>query len=75
MEKDIYTVEEVAQRLRVTPKAVRTWLSGRRLTAMRIGREWQIQERDLRLVGVRKSSFFATLDDVREFLTRKEFST
>ena len=47
MEKSILTVPEVAKRLRVTQKTVRTWISERRLTAIRIGREWRLREEDI----------------------------
>ena len=47
MEKDIYTVPEVARRLQVTGKTVRAWISERKLTAIRVGREWRIREEDI----------------------------
>jgi excisionase family DNA binding protein len=47
MEKDIYTVPEVARRLQVTDKTVRAWISERKLTAIRVGREWRIREEDV----------------------------
>jgi excisionase family DNA binding protein len=47
MEKDIYTVPEVARRLQVTDKTVRAWINDRKLTAIRIGREWRIREEDV----------------------------
>lgn len=47
MDKDIYTVPEVARRLQVTGKTVRTWIGERKLTAIRVGREWRIREEDV----------------------------
>jgi excisionase family DNA binding protein len=47
MEDGFYTVEDVAKRLRVTAKTVRTWISQRRLTAFRVGREWRLREVDV----------------------------
>jgi excisionase family DNA binding protein len=47
MEKDIYTVSEVARRLMVTTKTVRAWIAARKLTAFLVGREWRIREQDI----------------------------
>jgi excisionase family DNA binding protein len=47
MDKDIFTVPEVARRLQVTDKTVRAWISERKLTAIRVGREWRIRQEDV----------------------------
>ncbi len=40
--RDLLTVEEVAERLKVAPKTVRKLCLSRRLTALRIQRSWRI---------------------------------
>lgn len=40
--RDLLTVEEVAQQLKLTPKTVRKMCLSRRLTAIRIQRSWRI---------------------------------
>jgi excisionase family DNA binding protein len=57
----IATVAEVAGRLRVTTKTVRTWITDRQLTAIRVGREWRIREEDVQAFIQRHLST-ATLD-------------
>ena len=44
---EIYTVEETAQRLKVSPKTVYRALEKGELRASRIGRAWRISETDL----------------------------
>jgi excisionase family DNA binding protein len=45
--EEFYTVEEVAERLKVTPRTVREWLRTKRLKAGKAGRQWRIHETDL----------------------------
>lgn len=40
--RDLLTVEEVAEQLKLTPKTVRKLCFSRRLTALRIQRSWRI---------------------------------
>jgi excisionase family DNA binding protein len=40
--RDLLTVEEAAERLKVTPKTVRKLCLSRRLTAIRVQRSWRI---------------------------------
>jgi excisionase family DNA binding protein len=47
----LYTVEEVARFLRVSPRAVQVWIRAGRLTAMRYGRLLRIREADLAHFG------------------------
>jgi excisionase family DNA binding protein len=47
MEERIYTVAEVADQLKVTPKTVRGWIADKELVAIRVGREWRIRAQDL----------------------------
>ena len=54
MNQNLLTTKEVAERLGVTPKRVNQLISEGRLPARRIGRDYFIQERDLRLVKDRK---------------------
>jgi excisionase family DNA binding protein len=47
MEK-LYTVEQAADMLQVTPKTVRRWLQSKQLKGVLAGRFWRIQESDLK---------------------------
>jgi excisionase family DNA binding protein len=47
MEERIYTVAEVADQLKVTPKTVRGWIADKEMVAIRVGREWRIRAQDL----------------------------
>ena len=47
----LFTVEEVAGFLRVTPRAVQKWIKGGELTAVRYGRLLRIREADLANFG------------------------
>jgi excisionase family DNA binding protein len=47
----LYTVVEVAQFLRVSPRAVQVWIRDGRLTAVRYGRLLRIREADLAAFG------------------------
>jgi len=44
----IYTCQEVAGFLRVTPKTVRAWIKEGKVKAKQIGRAYQIPESELR---------------------------
>jgi excisionase family DNA binding protein len=43
----LYTVDEAAAALKVTPKTVREWLRTKRLKGVLAGRFWRIKESDL----------------------------
>jgi excisionase family DNA binding protein len=47
----LYTTEEVAQFLRVSPRAVQVWIRDGRLTAVRYGRLLRIRQADLAAFG------------------------
>jgi excisionase family DNA binding protein len=47
MNEPVYTVDEVASRLRVDVKTVRKWIRSGELVAMDIGREYRIRESNL----------------------------
>jgi excisionase family DNA binding protein len=47
MERITYTVTEVAKRLQVTDKTVRGWIRDRKISAVRVGREWRFREEDV----------------------------
>jgi len=47
MNEPIYTVEEVASKLRVAVRTVRKWIRKGDLVAMDIGREYRIRESSL----------------------------
>ena len=46
-EERMYTVEEVANRLRVKPRTVRGWIASGELIALDVGREYRISQSDL----------------------------
>ena len=46
-EERMYTVEEVAKRLRVNPRTVRGWIASGELIALDVGREYRISQSDL----------------------------
>jgi excisionase family DNA binding protein len=48
MEERYFTPKEVAARLRVTEKTLRTWIAQKKLRAVRVGRFWRISESALR---------------------------
>ena len=48
---ELYTVEEVAGFLRVSPRAVQVWIRDGRLTAVRYGRLLRIRQADLATFG------------------------
>jgi excisionase family DNA binding protein len=43
----LYTVPELAKRLKVTEKTVRAWIREKEITAIRIGREWRFRDEDV----------------------------
>lgn len=47
MVSKVFTVEEVADHLRVTPRAVREWIRKGHLKATKIGRLVRVKEEDL----------------------------
>jgi excisionase family DNA binding protein len=46
-EERMYTVEEVAKRLRVNARTVRSWIASGELIALDVGREYRIAQSDL----------------------------
>jgi excisionase family DNA binding protein len=58
--EEFYTVEQIAERLHVTPRTVREWLRTQQLNAVKAGRQWRIKASDLqaflREPGRRKSA-------------------
>jgi excisionase family DNA binding protein len=47
----LYTVEEVARFLRVSPRAVQVWIRSGALTAVRYGRLLRVRQGDLEAFG------------------------
>ena len=45
--EQLYTVEQAAEILQVTPKTVRHWLQRKQLRGVLAGRFWRIKESDL----------------------------
>jgi excisionase family DNA binding protein len=43
---ELYTVEEAAAILKVTPKTVRSWIALRGLPAAKLGKEYRIPKQD-----------------------------
>lgn len=52
----MFTVEEVARLMRVSPQTVRTWLREKKIRAVRIGRPWRIPESAIREMMGRQST-------------------
>ena len=46
MEPEFYTVEEIAEKLRVKDFTVREWIHRKELPAYRVGREYRIKKED-----------------------------
>ncbi|NSW76059.1 MAG: helix-turn-helix domain-containing protein [Candidatus Atribacteria bacterium] len=46
--EEFYTVEEVAQKLKVTEYVIRKWIREKKLKAVKIGRLWRVPESALR---------------------------
>ncbi len=46
-EERVFTVEEVANQLRVNPRTVRSWIASGELIALDVGREYRITQTDL----------------------------
>jgi len=47
MNEEIFTVREVADRLRVTEQVVYKWLQAGKLKGIKVGRHWRVRESDL----------------------------
>jgi excisionase family DNA binding protein len=45
--EDLYTVKEVATKLKVSERAVLDWLRAGQLRGLRAGRAWRVKESDL----------------------------
>jgi excisionase family DNA binding protein len=45
--EDLYTVKEVASKLKVSERAVLDWLRAGQLRGLRVGRAWRVKESDL----------------------------
>ena len=43
----IFTPDQVAERLSVSPKTVKDWLRAGKLKGVKAGRLWRVRERDL----------------------------
>lgn len=43
----LLTVEEVAEKIKMSPFVVRRWLRERKLPGIKMGRVWRIDEKDL----------------------------
>jgi excisionase family DNA binding protein len=54
----LLTVAEVAERLRIAPRTVRTWCGGGHIPAHKIGKSWRI---DLNALLARDDGKFAAL--------------
>jgi excisionase family DNA binding protein len=51
---DFLTTKQAAQKLGITPRRVQALIEARRLPAQKFGRDYQIREKDLKLVENRK---------------------
>lgn len=47
MDKKYLSVNEVAERISVTPQSVRIWLKSGKLRGVRAGKLWRVTEEDL----------------------------
>jgi len=45
--QEVLTPEEVAGRLKMSPRTVRDWLRKGHLTGIKLGKEWRVRESDL----------------------------
>jgi excisionase family DNA binding protein len=63
MEK-LYTPEQAAEILQVTPKTVRTWLQTKQLKGFMAGRFWRIKESDLQAFLREPNTVDEDLDDI-----------
>ena len=50
IELHVYTLQETADTLKVSTKAIRNWIKAGKLKATKIGREYRIQEQELKRV-------------------------
>jgi excisionase family DNA binding protein len=46
----IYTLEEAAEKLKMSVRNVRQWVNDGKIKAFKLGREWRIHEEDLQAV-------------------------
>jgi excisionase family DNA binding protein len=60
----LYTVEQAAKILQVTPKTVRHWLQTKQLRGVLAGRFWRIQESDLQAFLREPEVTAEDLDDI-----------
>jgi excisionase family DNA binding protein len=51
---DFLTTKQAAERLGITPRRVQALIEAGRLPAQKFGRDYMIQEKDLKLVAERK---------------------
>ena len=58
--EQLYTVEQVAEKLQVQPRTVRDWLKAGKLGGLITGRFWRIRESDLQTF-LQKAEIFARL--------------
>jgi excisionase family DNA binding protein len=63
MEK-LYTVEQAADMLQVTPRTVRHWLQTKQLKGFMAGRFWRIKESDLQAFLREPETTDEDLDDI-----------
>lgn len=49
MGKELYTVEQAAEKLQVDPETIRIWLRAGKLKGIKVGRLWRIREENLEL--------------------------
>jgi len=47
--KELYTVEQAAEKLQVDPETIRIWLRAGKLKGIKVGRLWRIREENLEL--------------------------
>lgn len=47
MRSNFLTVEQAADRLRIKPYTMRSWLRAGRMRGVKIGRDWRIEEREV----------------------------
>lgn len=45
--EEMFTLEEVAKRLKVSVKTIRRWLQEGRLTGFKMGKLWRVKETEL----------------------------
>ncbi len=60
MHEEVFTVKEIAERLKVTQRTVREWIRRGELTAMKFGKEYRVRESSLQAFIDRKESHQGT---------------